>query len=142
MTTAKHDPIVQPYLFFDGRCAEAIAFYAATLGAKVEMLTHFKDSPDPTLCMPGAENKVMHAMLRIGANTLLASDGRCTGQPNFQGFSLSLTLADEAQADRLFAELANGGGRQRAFTQAVFPHPVGMAVERFRLSGLLRGAPG
>ena len=85
---------VQPYLFFDGRCEEAINFYVKTLGAKVEGLMRFKDSPEPHppgMVPPGSENKVMHSSFRIGETTVMASDGNCKGKPTFQGFSLSLT---------------------------------------------------
>ena|SRR5438128_376117 len=69
MTTAINDTIVQPYLFFDGRCEEALDFYSKTLGAKIECVSHFKDSPDPTMCQPGIDqNKVMHASFRIGGH--------------------------------------------------------------------------
>ena len=98
-TTNKH--IVQPYLFFEGRCEEAVEFYRKTLGAQVETLMRFKDSPDPTMCAPGSGDKVMHASFRIGATTVTASDGRCEGRPSFQGFSLSLTVPTEAEADGL-----------------------------------------
>ena len=97
---------VQPYLFFDGRCEEAIEFYRSALGAEVAMLMRFKENPEPQECSmvpPGSEEKVMHASIRIGDSTVLASDGRCQGQPSFQGISLSLTAADEAEAERLFA---------------------------------------
>ena len=101
--------LVQPYLFFDGRCEEAIEFYRSALGAEVTALLRFKDSPDPGMCVPGAGEKVMHASFRIGETTVMASDGRCQGQPSFQGFSLSLTVPNEAEAERLFAALADGG---------------------------------
>ena len=108
---------VQPYLFFDGRCEEAIEFYRRALGAEVTMLMRFKDSPDhaPGMIPPGTENKVMHASFRIGEATVLASDGRCAGKPSFQGFSLSLTVPNEAEAERLFA----CSGRRRAGADAV-----------------------
>src|SRR5687767_7260030 len=99
---------VEPYLFFDGRAEEALEFYRKTLGAKVEMLMRFKDAPksEPGACpegMPaGSENKVMHAYVRIGDTSLMASDGECKGKPNFQGFGLSLTAADDADAERKF----------------------------------------
>jgi uncharacterized glyoxalase superfamily protein PhnB len=86
---------VQPYLFFDGRCEEAVEFYRRALGAEVTMLMRFKDSPDPHepgMVPPGAEDKVMHVSFRIGETTVLASDGRCEGRPTFQGFALSLTV--------------------------------------------------
>src|SRR5258708_4074990 len=100
---------VQPYLFFDGRAEEAVEFYRKALGAEVTMLMRFKESPDPGMCAPGSENKVMHMSLRIGETTIMASDGRCTGQPNFQGFALTITAANVAEADRLFAALSEGG---------------------------------
>ena len=99
---------IQPYLFFDGRCEEAIEFYRQALGAEVTMLMGFKDSPEPPqpgMTPPGFDEKVMHASLRIGDATVMASDGRCLGQPNFQGFALSITASDDAQAERLFAAL-------------------------------------
>src|SRR5262245_51936432 len=96
---------VQSYLFFDGRAEEAIEFYKKALGAKVEMLMRFKECPEPPppgMVPPGSESKVMHSSLRIGDSVVMASDGSCQGKPNFQGFSLSLTAASEAEADRLF----------------------------------------
>src|SRR5271169_989474 len=100
--------LVQSYLFFDGRCDEAIEFYRGALGAEVTMLMRFKDNPEPEKSggmRPGTENKVMHAQMRIGDTVILASDGHCTGQPNFQGSALALTVADEAEAERRFAAL-------------------------------------
>ena len=96
---------IEPYLFFNGRCEEAVEFYKKALGAEVSMLMRFKDSPEPHppgMLPPGSENKVMHVSLRVGGATVMASDGRCNGQPNFQGFSLSLTAANEAAAERIF----------------------------------------
>src|SRR5947207_15270650 len=94
----KRSPImqVQPYLFFDGRCEEAINFYKANLGAQVLMLMRYKENPEPPqpgMMPPGSENKVMHASFRVGDSTISASDGHCIGQPKFEGFSLSLTVA-------------------------------------------------
>ena len=121
----------QPYLFFDGRCDEAIAFYQKALGAEVGMLMRFKESPDPTTCMPGSENKVMHACLRVGDATVLASDGRCTGNPTFTGFALSLTVGSESEADRLFAALGDGGQVQMPMTKTFFSPRFGMVADRF-----------
>ena len=105
MTTTKDNRLVQPYLFFEGRCEEAIEFYRNALGAEVTMLVRFKESPDPAMCPPGSEEKVMHASLRIGETTVMASDGRCEASANFRGFSLSLTVPTEAEADRFFTAL-------------------------------------
>ena len=123
--------LVQPYLTLDGRCDEAIEFYQRALGAKVTMLMRFKDSPDPGSCPPGSENKVMHASLQIGDSTVLASDGRCQGRPSFEGFSLSLTASDEAEAERLFAGLADGGQVQMPLAKTFFAARFGMVADRF-----------
>jgi PhnB protein len=125
---------VQPYLFFDGRCEEALDFYRRALGAEVQMLMRFKDSPEPHapgMVPPGADNKVMHASFRIGDTTVMASDGRCLGKPNFQGFSLSLTVPDVAQADRAFAHLRDGGQVQMALDKTFFSPRFGMVTDRF-----------
>jgi PhnB protein len=140
--TPKGDTMqIQPYLFFDGRCEEAIEFYRGALGAEVTMLMHFKDNPDPGMCSPGTEDKVMHANLRIGGATVLASDGRCLGHPSFDGFSLSLTVPDEAEAERLFARLADGGKVQMPLTKTFFSPRFGMVADRFGVSWMIYVAP-
>jgi PhnB protein len=131
---------VQPYLFFDGRCEEAIEFYRKALGAEVTMLMRFKESPEPQepgMVPPGSENKVMHASLRIGETTMMASDGRCQGQPNFQGFALSLAASDDVEADRLFAALADGGQVQMPLTKTFFSSRFGMVADRFGVSWMV-----
>jgi PhnB protein len=128
---------VQPYLFFDGRCEEALEFYKRALGAEVVALHRFKDSPEPPSpgCVPpGAENKVMHASFRIGETTLMASDGRCEGKPSFQGFSLSITVANDAEAERVFAALAQV---QMPLTKTFFSSRFGMAADRFGVSWMV-----
>jgi PhnB protein len=131
---------VQPYLFFDGRCDEAIAFYRSALGAEVTMLMRFKEHPGPEgqrMIPPGGEDKVMHANLRIGETTLLLSDGRCQGQPSFQGFALSLEVADAAEAERRFAALAEGGEVQMPLTPTFFATRFGMIADRFGVSWMV-----
>jgi PhnB protein len=120
---------IQSYLFFEGRCEEAIEFYRAALGAEVTMLMRYKEGPQP--CSSGSEEKVMHASLRIGDATVLASDGRCGGKPNFQGFALSLTVPNDAEAQRLFAALGNGGQVQMPLTKTFFSSSFGMLADRF-----------
>jgi PhnB protein len=132
---------VQPYLFFEGRCEEAVELYRKALGAEVTMLMRRRDSPDPQMCSPGTEEKVMHMSFRIGDTTLLASDGRCTGQPNFQGFSLSLTVADDSAAERLFASLADGGQVQMPLTKTFFSTCFGMVADRFGVPWMIYVAP-
>jgi PhnB protein len=131
---------VQPYLFFDGRCEEALEFYRKALGAEVTTLMRYKDSPQPHqpgMIPPGAENKVMHASIRIGDTTVLASDGRCQGRPSFQGFALSLTVPSDAAAERLFASLADGGQVQMPLTKTFFSSRFGMVADRFGMSWMV-----
>ncbi|HTT79340.1 MAG TPA: glyoxalase/bleomycin resistance/extradiol dioxygenase family protein [Stellaceae bacterium] len=122
---------LQPYLSFDGRCEEALAFYREALGAEVAMLLRWKDSPDPAMCQPGNEDKIMHAAFRVGDATIMASDGSCRGQPKFAGFALSLTAPDAAAADRLFAALAAGGEVQMPLGRTFFSPSFGMVADRF-----------
>ena len=120
---------IQPYLFYNGRCDEAIEFYRAAVGAEVTMLMRFKDSPE--LASHGVEDKVMHASLRIGDTTVLVSDGRCSGQLSFQGFALSLTVPNDAEAERFFAALGDGGQVQMPLTKTFFSSKFGMVADRF-----------
>jgi PhnB protein len=135
---------VQPYLFFDGRCEEAINFYRKALGAQVERLMRYKESPEPPqpgMVPPGSENKVMHASFRIGDTTILASDGNCAGKPTFQGFSLSLTAPNDAEAKRLFAALGEGGQVQMPLTKTFFSSSFGMLADRFGVSWMVYVVP-
>ena len=132
---------IQPYLFFDGRCEEAIEFYRRTLGAKVEALMPFKDNPEPAMNPPDAGDKVMHASVRIGDSTIMASDGRCQGKPSFQGFSLALTAADDAEAERLFGALGEGGQVQMPLAKTFFSPSFGMLADRFGVSWMVYVAP-
>jgi PhnB protein len=132
--------LVQPYLFFDGRCEEALEFYRSKLGAKVEMFMRFKESPEPHqpgMVPPGAENKVMHTSFRIGDTAVMASDGRCMGQPSFQGFSLALTVPNETEAERVFAALGDGGQVQMPLAKTFFSPRFGMVADRFGVSWMV-----
>ncbi len=130
---------IQPYLSFDGRCEEAIAFYQHALGAEVTMLMRWKDNPEPQpgMVRPGTENNVMHAGIRIGDSTVLASDGRCLGKPAFQGFTLSLTVADAAEAERVFAALGEGGQVQMPLAKTFFSPSFGMLADKFGVSWMV-----
>ena len=125
---------VQPYLFFDGRCEEALMFYRDVLGAEITALMRFSESPTPPppgMVPPGSENKVMHANLRIGDSVIMASDGDCRQKASFDGFSLSLTAADDAEAERLFAALAEGGQVRVPMATTFFASRFGMLADRF-----------
>ncbi len=131
---------VQPYLFFEGRCEEAIEFYRGALGAEVTALMRFRECPDPTppgMVPPGSEDKVMHAAFRIGGATVMASDGRCSGQPRFGGVSLSVSVPDEATADRFFAALAEGGQVQMPLGKTFFSPRFGVVADRFGVSWMI-----
>jgi PhnB protein len=131
---------VEPYLFFEGRCEEALEFYRRALDAEVTMLMRMKDSPDeqpPGMVPPGSENKVMHASFRVGQTNVMASDGRCSGKPSFQGFSLSLDAANEAEATRLFEALADGGQVQMPLAKTFFSPRFGMVADRFGVSWMV-----
>jgi PhnB protein len=120
---------IQPYLFFNGRCEEAIAFYQRTLGAQVEMLMRNKESPEPP--PPGSEDKVMHATLKIGEAVMMASDGRCDGAPEFKGFSLSLAYPTTAECDKVFTSLADGGRVDMPLGKTFWSDAFGMVTDRF-----------
>jgi PhnB protein len=132
---------VQPYLFFEGRCDEAIDFYGRALGAEATMVVRFKDSPDQSMVQPGTADKVMHASLRIGDTTVLASDGQCHGRSNFQGFALSLTTRDEDEAERLFDALTDGGQIHMPLTKTFFSPRFGMVADRFGVSWMVYVEP-
>lgn len=132
---------VETYLFFEGRCEEALEFYRQALGAEVTMLMRFKESPDPGMCPAGTEEKVMHANFRLGQTTVMASDGRCQGQPAFQGFSLALAPTDEAEARRLFTALADGGEIEMPLAKTFWSPCFGMVSDRFGLSWMINVAP-
>ena len=132
--------LVQPYLDFDGRCEEAIEFYKQALGAEVQFLMRNKEAPEqppPGMLAPGSENKIMHSSLRIGDSIVLATDGGCRGKANFSGITLSLTVASEAEADRRFAALADGGQVQMPLTKTFFSPKFGMLADRFGVAWMV-----
>jgi PhnB protein len=135
---------VQPYLLFDGRCEEALNFYAGALGAEILSLMRFKDSPlaeETGVRPPGSGDKIMNTSFRIGDSLLMASDGLCEGNPQFKGVSLSITLPDAAQANRIFAALAEGGVVLMPMTETFFAQRFGMVADRFGLSWMVLAAP-
>lgn len=131
--------MIQPYLFFGGRCDEAIAFYQGAIGAKVEMLMRFSDNPDPMppgMIAPGWEGKVMHASFRVGSSLVMASDGMGEATP-FGGFSLSLELPTEAEVDRAFAALADGGQVTMPLGKTFWSPRFGMVTDRFGVGWMI-----
>jgi PhnB protein len=133
--------LVQPYLSFEGRCEEAVKYYQTALGAEVQMLMRFKDSPDQSMVSPDSADKVMHVSMRIGDSTVMASDGRCTGKMAFGGISLSLTVADDTEAERVFAGLANGGQITMPMTKTFFASKFGMVADKFGVNWMVMAGP-
>lgn len=137
--------LVGPYLFFDGRCEEALNFYTQAVGAQVLMMMRFKDNPEPREdSKPDSANaeKVMHASVRIGESVIMASDGDNRGAPNFSGFSLSLTVTDDAEAKRCFSALAEGGQIVMPLDQTFFASSFGMLRDRFGMHWMVMAPSG
>lgn len=138
---------IETYLFFEGRCEEAIDFYRRVLGAETTMMMRYSESPDappPDKVPPGMDDKIMHASLRIGDRELMASDGNCSGKANFGGFSLTVSMADESTADRVFAELSDGGQVTMPLERTFFSPKFGMLTDRFGVGWMVMveaGAP-
>lgn len=140
MTATKNNHVVQPYLFFNGSCEQAVEFYRKALGAQVDMMLRFKDSPEP---MPpgrlpaGFENKIMHCSFRVGETTIMASDGCSEGKMTFDGFSLSITVPTVADADRVFAALAEGGKVEMPLGKTFWSPRFGMLEDRFGIGWMV-----
>ena len=133
-------PAIQPYLFFRGRCEEAIEFYKTALGAEVLMMLRFKDNPDkpgPDKVPAEFDERIMHASLRIAGSEIMMSDGMKSGPLDFQCMSLSLTAPTEADADRLFNALAKGGTVQMPLGKAFFSPRFGAVADKFGVSWMI-----
>ena len=122
---------IQPYLFFEGRCDEALAFYREALDAEVKILMRYSDSPDPTMCMPGTGDKVMHCAFQVGDTQIFASDGKCEAPAQFRGFSLSIAVSTVEEAQRRFAALSDGGQVVMPLIKTFYSPCFGMIVDRF-----------
>jgi PhnB protein len=144
MSTTKGNRFIQPYLLFHGNCEEAVEFYRKALGAEVEMMMRYNESPEPAppgMVPPGSENKIMHTSFRIGDTTVMASDDCTAEKGDFQGFSLSLTVPNEADADRVFAALADGGQVQMPLGETFWSPRFGMLSDRFGVGWMVGVAP-
>jgi PhnB protein len=130
---------VTPYLFFDGRCEEALDFYKKALGAEIGMVMRFKECPDtpPADCVPADNNKIMHSAFQIGGTVVMASDGMAKGNPKFDGFALSVNARDEAEADRKFDALAQGGQIQMPLGKTFFAKRFGMVADKFGVNWMV-----
>ncbi len=128
------DNKVQSYLFFEGRCEEALKFYEQAVGAKIGAVMKYKDSPDPDTAkyVPAANlDKVMHSFFMIGNTEIMASDGYAKGQPKFEGFALSIFGKDEAEVKKLFEALGAGGKVTQPIIKTFFSPAFGMVTDKF-----------
>lgn len=125
-------PIVEPYLFFGGKCDAALDYYRQHLGAEIGMVMRYKDSPEPPMCpLPdGWSEKVMHASFTIGASRLMGSDGMKEKMPE-DGHCMSLTMPTEAEARRVFAALSDGGDAFMPISKTFWSPCFGMVTDRF-----------
>jgi PhnB protein len=126
---------ITPYLDFSGRCDEALAFYRDALGAEVQMLMRFDESPElppPGMLQKGFEKKVMHASFSIRGIPIMGSDG-CNDQSKFDGFQLALQVPTEADAKRAFDALAAGGTVRMPLTKTFWSPCFGMLTDKFGL---------
>lgn len=140
MSATNNNRIIEPYLFFNGRCEEAIELYRKALGAEVQLMMRYRESPEPPkpgMLPPGFENKIMHASLGIGQNRLMLSDGCSTEKVDFNGFSLSVSVATEAEADRIFAALSEGGKVCMPLAKTFWSPRFGMVEDRFGVSWMV-----
>ena len=136
---------VQSYLFFDGRCEEALNFYQAALGAEVTMLMRFKDAPPQPQqssqngCGPAQVDpeKIMHANVTIGETQIMVSDGMNSGKPEFKGFALSVEAPNEVEAERMFNAIGEGGKVQMPLGATFFARCFGMVTDRFGVSWMV-----
>ncbi len=130
---------ITPYLFFAGRCEEALQFYAQAIGAQVDMIMRFNESPDPVppgMLQSGFENKVMHASFRVGDIGLMASDG-CDDKSKFDGFRLALSVTTEAEAHQAFNALAEQGNIQMPLGKTFWSPCYGMVTDRFNVGWMV-----
>jgi PhnB protein len=135
---------VQPYLFFHGRCEEAVEFYRKALGAEAIELLRYSDSPEPApagMLPPGWERKIMHGTFRLGDTTIMVSDGHQATGAAFQGFALAITVQSEKEADRLFGGLADGGRVGMPLAKTFWSPRFGMVTDRFGIQWMVSTAP-
>jgi PhnB protein len=124
---------VQPYLSFQGRAQEALDFYKAAVGAKVDMVMHFKDAPKEMQAQmpPTSMDKVMHAAFHVGDTQLFATDGECMGSPSFTGISLTINASSNEEAEKVFAALGKGGQTTMPMSETFFAHRFGVLADKF-----------
>lgn len=129
-----------PYLVFDGNCAEAMRFYAAVLGAKLDLMT-FGQSPMPEQMPPAARERIMHARLALEGNGSLYGGDCPPGVPyqGIHGVSIALSYDTTHEARRVFDALAQGGKVGMPFGPTFWAKGFGMVTDRFGCPWLING---
>lgn len=136
--------LIQPYLFYDGNCEEAIAFYGEAIGATALFKMRFKEAPpDPQRPLaPELAEKIMHATIQVGDAQFMVSDGGCMS-PNkkFEGFGVSLTAPDQATAERYFQALSQGAQVTMPFQKTFWSPGFGMLTDKFGVPWMVSAPP-
>ncbi len=138
--------LVQPYVFFEGRCEEALDFYAKAIDAKIEMKMKYSESPGGSGSRPpglpaGSDNKIMHAAFKVGDSLVMASDGMCSGETGFKGVALTISMDDQASVRRMFEALAQGGQVHMPLEKTFYSPLFGVVADKFGLSWMLMANP-
>ena len=131
---------VQPYIYFDGRCEEAVNFYRTALNAEVTMMIRFKENPEAQANHMGGkelDEKIMHASFKVGQTDVMASDGYAKGKPEFKGISLSVSTATEAEAKKIFSALSDGGTVTMPLSKTFYSPCFGMVTDKFGVSWMV-----
>lgn len=128
---------INPYLDFDGRCEEALEFYRTNVGAEIGMTMRFDDNADAMKAHPESKGKILHSAFKIGGNALFASDADCKGKPEFQGISLSITVTNQEQAEKIFSGLSNGGSVTMPLSQTFFAKSYGQVKDKFGIAWMV-----
>jgi PhnB protein len=123
--------MLNPYLFYSGNCEAAFKYYEKVLGGKIEFMMRANEGPADMKPEPGFENKIMHVRMSVGGQVLMASDAPPGHFHNPQGFAVSLTVHDLAEAERKFKALAEGGKETMPFTKTFYAKGFGMCTDQF-----------
>ena len=122
---------LNPYLLFNGNCAEAFKFYEETLGGKIESMFPYKGSPAAEHAPPEFGDKIMHATISIGDEKLMGSDAPPGHYKQPEGISVSISLKDREKGEQIFNALAQGGTTTMPFAKTFWAEGFGMCTDRF-----------
>lgn len=122
---------VDPYLFFEGNCEEAFRFYAETLRGDITFLQRHRDTPAEGQVPADWADKVMHIRLEAGDQVILGSDAPPPHFHRAEGFSVSVTVSDTAEAERIYEAFAQGARVTMPLQETFWAARFGMLVDRF-----------